>query len=181
MALDRMTIIGLVAVILAVAWVHSPWWLATLGLVAGWLAYDRWARRGGVETITGPRGTLLPLADATRARDPRYVIGDFLAACCEARPGALLVAPVQLDEIIAQCASECRRVGRPEPPMVEVMNALEPYCATCALPYSPALLRQKWRDATCKKGVEMAEGAVPDEDGRCPRCGGETVMLVFEV
>lgn len=181
MALDRLTLVALAAIFAMLAAAYSPWWMAGAAAVAGIWGFDRWARHGRVASIRGPRGRPLPLADATNARHPRYVIGDFMAACCDARPGALLVRVADLDKIIRQCAHECRRVGQPEPPMVLVLNALDPYCGGCALPYSAALLRQKWRDATCKGGVEVALGALPTGEGRCPKCGAETVMLVFEV
>lgn len=181
MAFDRVTLLGLAAIISAMAWTHSPWWLAAFGLIAARVGYDRWARHGSFGHIASPRdGGKLPLADATMARHPRYVIGEFLDACCEARPGALMLAHSQTDMIIGQCARECRRIGQLEPPMVQVLHALQPFCANCALPYSPALLRQKWRDSTATGGIEVAEGPLPDEAGHCPRCGSRHVMLVFD-
>lgn len=179
MLLSPLTALALLAVLTGLALALSPWWWVAALAWMGWIALDGWARGGPAGTLRRPGRKPLPLADATTARLPAYVIGDFLTACGMGRRGALLLPTGRAGEIIAQCKRECRRIGHPNPPMVTAMGCLRAYCAECGLEYGP-WLKQAWRDATAKGGTELTPGAVPDENGACPRCGSKTALLVFD-
>lgn len=178
---DRVTALGLAFIFATLAVAHGPWWLAGIAAVAGIAAYDRWARRRRNAVIANPaNGHVLPLADAVAARNPAYVIGDFLAQAGEGRSAALRIAHGQMAEIVRQCARDCRRIGHPCPPAVQVLEALEPFCAGCGQRFSPAWPRQAWRDATLARGPILAPGLSPSAEGTCPRCGGQIFLLVFD-
>ncbi|HSV29767.1 MAG TPA: hypothetical protein VLL76_09405 [Candidatus Omnitrophota bacterium] len=179
MLLAPLPALALLALLAVLALTLSSWWWLPALAWMGWIAFDGWARGAPPGTITLPGRKPPPFADSTKARLPAYVIGDFLTVCGMGRRGAVLIATAEIAEIIGQCKRECRRVGHPRPPMVMAMECLEAHCAGCGLEYGP-WLKQAWRDATAKGGTELTPGAVPDGEGRCPRCGGTTALLVFD-